>query len=352
MTEAKPTPNMLVMGIVMAYLLTVAGFYFDGWYHAIVGRDQFWIAPHFFVMAGQIVHTILAFLLARQPMEHADERRILWRYLGLQLIFFFGLAFDESWHRVIGEETIDTPLVFWGPPHFVIALSLLLSPFLLHTIIARIIRSEVEGVIARVLIFGALFAFIQFYFQPLWPLGPFRVLGAYGEIGMMALLGFVLFRAHHAIRGTLYGASIVTLVGLSLMEIMSWGRLADVPQISSVFGTVTAYPYWLFFFSFLIAAIVLDVCVALKKHMTQTLAAVWGGVQALFYYTGAKLWVDYSPASFYPGWRGFPGLPTSWGEVLLYAILGALGAAIGYSIVESGMWSYLGGGRREKRTDS
>jgi len=249
----------------IAYLFTVAGFHFDGWYHAVVGRDQFWIAPHFFVMAGQIAATVLAYMLFVSTRKgEKDTRQRAKRYLVVQMIFFVGLAFDQTWHLILGQETINTALVFWGPPHFVIALSLLMTPFFL----ARFIRETFEGgerAMLTVLTFATLFSFIDFYFQPFWPLGPFHVLGAYGEAIMLALLGFVLFWAMHYLKEISLAAIITTLIALCVMEIMSWGALVDIPRVSSVFGTVTAYPFGLPSFPFLLRQFFLILQV-LKNH--------------------------------------------------------------------------------------
>lgn len=313
----------------IAYLFTVAGFQFDGWYHAVVGRDQFWIAPHFFVIIGQVAHTILAYLFfLKTPKDAVDEcSRVKW-YVFFQALFFAGLAFDQSWHQLIGQETIDTVLVFWGPPHFVIAASLLITPFLL----VRFLRllDEVSRVLLTIITFGTLLAFLHFYFQALWPLGAFHVLGAYGEAAMLALLGFVLFWALSYLKEVPLAASITTLVALSSIEIMSWGALADTPRASSVFGTVTAYPFWLTFFSFFIAAILLDFSNLKKSLSPEIKGMLWGGTQAILYYTGAKLWTDLSPYSIYPDWKGFPGIETSWMMVFFLAVLGALGCAVGF----------------------
>lgn len=48
MNAENDSKKLMLYWIPMAYLFTVAGFQFDGWYHAVVGRDQFWIAPPFF----------------------------------------------------------------------------------------------------------------------------------------------------------------------------------------------------------------------------------------------------------------------------------------------------------------
>jgi len=281
-------------------------------------------------MAGQIAATVLAYMLfVWTPEGEKDTRRSAKWYLLGQMIFFVGLAFDQTWHLILGQETINTALVFWGPPHLVIALSLLITPFLLARFICETFEAG-ERAMLTVLTFATLLSFIDFYFQPLWPLGPFHVLGAYGEAAMLALLGFVLFWASHYLKEISLAASMITLVALSLTEIMSWGALADIPRASSVFGTVTAYPFWLTFFSFFIAAVFLDLSNLRKLRSPETKGALWGGVQACLYAIGAKLWVDLSPHSFYPGWKAFPGLVISWYDVLLFAVLGMLGGAIGF----------------------
>ncbi len=329
MVEVSISQKNILRWMPIAYLFTVAGFQFDGWYHAVVGRDQFWIAPHFFVMVGQIAATVLAYLFFISiSTEEKNWRRVAGWFLFIQTVFFIGLAFDQSWHLIIGQETIDTALVFWGPPHFVIAASLLITPFLLVHFLRAF--DEVPRVLLTIVTFGTLLAFVHFYFQALWPLGAFHVLGSYGEAVMLALLGFVLFWALSYLKEAPLAASIVTLVALSSIEIMSWGALADIPRESSVFGTVTAYPFWLTFFSFFTAAIFLDFSNLRKSLSPETKGMLWGGVQAGLYFIGAKLWVDWSPYSFYPGWKGFPGIIISWYDVLLFTVLGMLGGAVGF----------------------
>lgn len=313
----------------LLYVITVAGFHFDGWYHTVVGRDEFWIAPHIFIILGQLIHTVVAYGLMRVSRSHERSAIFLRTYLFIQLVFFIGLGFDEWWHRIIGEETIDTPLVFWGPPHFVIAASLLISPFFLGKMITDAFRGSQKTALYA-LTFGTLLAFINFYFYPLWPFGPFRIVGPYGQVIMIAGLGFVF---SWALRRSpiMPGASLLTLIFLSLSEVMSWGSFADVPRVHELFGA-PAYPFWLSFFSFFLAAILLDLMIAFSVRSPVIKGLGWGGMQAVVYYIGAKLWVDLSPYSLFEGWKFFPGIMMSWDSVFFLALLGSLGGAIGFSL--------------------
>src|SRR3989344_5410717 len=222
------------------YLIAVAGLYFDVWYHLVIGRDEFWTIPHIFILCGQILHTFYAWILVRDYQKNRRESlHAAYWYLGVQLLFFVGLAFDASWHELIGQETIDTALVLWGPPHQIIALPLLLSPFLLDRIL------------------GTLFAFVYFHFQPLWPLGAYRVIGAYWELAMLGLLGLALSWSALRLKSVLLPATILSLIFLSMGAIMSWGEASNVPRAHGTFG-IPAYPFWITFFSFFIAAIAYD----------------------------------------------------------------------------------------------
>lgn len=333
-TQLSESKRNFILSLPIVYLFVVAAFHFDGWYHIIVGRDEFWIAPHFFVVVGQLVHLLLAFLLIYISRREKSDTHVLYTYLFWQVVFFVGLGFDEAWHRIIGQETIDTPLVFWGPPHFVIAASLLVSPFILCKI-AHVLEHSVERMSVHILAFGTLFAFLHFYFQPLWPLGPFHVLGSGGEIIMLALLGCVMGWAVKCVpqKRAFFVVTLLTLIALSLVEIMTLGPLTSQPLISPVTG-LPAYPYWLLFFSFLIPAIVLDGMRIFCLGHPVLQGAIWGGIHSFLYYVGAKLWVDLSPYSIFSGWEFYHGILLSWNDIVQLTLGGILGALIGFLIVE------------------
>lgn len=325
----------VVLWLPLFYLLSVAGFHFDGWFHAVVGRDEFWIPPHIIIFIAQLFHLLTAGFLVYRVKEALMNTAVK-RYFFIQSIFFLGFAFDEAWHLVIGLETIDTPLVFWGPPHMIIAFCLLATPFFLQGILARIFTGTTRQMLTT-LTFSTLLAFVTFYFQPLWPLGPFRVLGAYGEIVIMVLVAFVFFWGRLLLRFALSGV-FLTLLALSLMEIMSWGSFADVPRIHELFGA-PAYPYWLTFFSFLAGAIAVDALSLMGVTRLPVLGFAWAAVQSLLYYVGAMFWVAFSPGGVYRGWEYFPGVILSGREIPLLVLLAVAGGIMGAFIVQK-VWQY------------
>jgi hypothetical protein len=308
------------------YLIAVAGLYFDVWYHLVIGRDEFWTIPHIFILCGQILHTLYAWILVRDYQKNRRESlHAAYWYLGVQILFFVGLAFDASWHELIGQETIDTALVLWGPPHQIIALPLLLSPFLLDRILGTL--PEPNRSALRLMAYGTLFAFVYFHFQPLWPLGAYRVIGAYGELAMLGLLGLALSWSALRLKPVLLPATILSLIFLSMGAIMSWGEASNVPRAHGTFG-IPAYPFWITFFSFFIAAVAYDSTRFFRVPFVLR-GAMWGGIQGGLYYSAAKLWVDWSPAGIFTMWKFFPGVFLTWDSVISFTLLGAMGGGIG-----------------------
>src|SRR3989344_2823073 len=211
------------------YLIAVAGLYFDVWYHLVIGRDEFWTIPHIFILCGQILHTFYAWILVRDYQKNRRESlHAAYWYLGVQLLFFLGLALSWSALRL---------------------------------------------------------------------------------------------------KSVLLPATILSLIFLSMGAIMSWGEASNVPRAHGTFG-IPAYPFWITFFSFFIAAIAYDSTRFFRMPFVLR-GAVWGGVQGGLYYSAAKLWVDWSPAGIFTMWKFFPGVFLTWDSVISFALLGAMGGGIG-----------------------
>ena len=108
----------LGLGAVFAAL---GGIYWDVTWHATLGRDSFWIAPHLFVYAGVNVLLLSAlggYALAwrragsiRSSFAHGVGTGFAVAALG-PAIQITAAPFDDLWHRLYGLD-----VTIWSPPH-------------------------------------------------------------------------------------------------------------------------------------------------------------------------------------------------------------------------------------------
>src|SRR5712692_4242693 len=101
-----------------ATLVTVAGLYFDGWWHGTFGRDSFWILPHKVIYGG--VGLTASVLLFRWVLDRQAARAVAsgYRVLGVAVgLTVLAAPFDDLWHRTFGVEPPTSVLSFWSPPH-------------------------------------------------------------------------------------------------------------------------------------------------------------------------------------------------------------------------------------------
>ncbi len=101
-----------------ATLVTLAGLYFDGWWHGTFGRHSFWILPHRVIYAG--VGLTAAVILLRWVLDRQAGRALTrgYRILGVAVgLTVLAAPFDDLWHRTFGVELPTSVLSFWSPPH-------------------------------------------------------------------------------------------------------------------------------------------------------------------------------------------------------------------------------------------
>jgi len=102
----------------VATLVTLAGLYFDGWWHGTFGRHSFWILPHRVIYGGVGLTAsvvLLRWFLDRQAgRAFARGYRVLGVAVGLTVL---AAPFDDLWHRTFGVELPTSVLSFWSPPH-------------------------------------------------------------------------------------------------------------------------------------------------------------------------------------------------------------------------------------------
>jgi hypothetical protein len=102
----------------VATLVTLAGLYFDGWWHGTFGRHSFWILPHLVIYGG--VGLTAGVLLRRWVLDRQARRAFAlgYRVLGVAVgLTVLAAPFDDLWHRTFGVEPPTSVLSFWSPPH-------------------------------------------------------------------------------------------------------------------------------------------------------------------------------------------------------------------------------------------
>src|SRR5713226_1332159 len=102
----------------VATLVTLAGLYFDGWWHGTLGRHSFWILPHRVIYGG--VGLTAGVVLLRWFLDRQAGRAFArgYRVLGVAVgVTVLAAPFDDLWHRTFGVEPATSVLSFWSPPH-------------------------------------------------------------------------------------------------------------------------------------------------------------------------------------------------------------------------------------------
>jgi hypothetical protein len=102
----------------VATLVTLAGLYFDGWWHGTFGRHSFWIPPHQVIYGG--VGLTAGLVLLRWFLDRQARRAFArgYRVLGVAVgVTVLAAPFDDLWHRTFGVEPATSVLSFWSPPH-------------------------------------------------------------------------------------------------------------------------------------------------------------------------------------------------------------------------------------------
>jgi hypothetical protein len=171
-----------------ATLITLAGLYFDGWWHGTFGRHSFWILPHRVIYAGVVLTAgvvLLRWLLDRQAgRAFAIGYRVLGVAVGLTVL---AAPFDDLWHRTFGVELPTSVLSFWSPPHLTGLLSAIVGGLgvlstMVHEDGAR--RFPWAMIVQTVGIIG----FATFALIPFEPTSLYQVGGVAGPIPIVLVL--------------------------------------------------------------------------------------------------------------------------------------------------------------------
>lgn len=300
------------------YLLIALGFMFDSWWHITVGRDTFWIPPHLVILSGVVIIAIIgARLVARAS---GQERFFTGSILLFAAMFLVGMAFDDTIHRLFGEENIQTALVFLAPPHLFMAAALILLGFAIAAALIRVKpdqHSRTESFLLLALTFGAMLTFVGFLNVVFWPFVAYEALGRAGAFLAPFLIGFTLAMAFWYLPAVLPRALLLSLIMTSLLQLQM--LTTHNPAVPVHRLATPPLPPLLLPVSLLAAAVALDIFQRYRPGDTVRGGALYGAVQGAVFYPLAALWFAAS---------GFGTALTLAGAGALVA-LSAIGAGAG-----------------------
>lgn len=305
--------------LAVIYLLIVALFYFDGWYHTFTTRDVFWLIPRGILLLVVAVHAVLPWILYfGLPAQDKSAHFLKWYGIGA-VVLFLGLFGDGTWQPYI-QPLAPVSEYFFRIPHIFVILPLLVLPFLAY----RIDQRYITGVI----FFASLLAFVYYVLLPFSLSTRDPLFGIYGQLAAVFLMSFVFFFVLLSYgMGEMHGL-LLTLLFLSLVALVTRGRPLESLYLFGSFNTLTEFPFLLTFFSFVVGALSVDIWFSIRRCLNEYAGFLWGALQAGIYYAGVKLWLDFAITKTYFA-QSF-----SWTEVAVITILGALGGAAGYAVAE------------------
>lgn len=255
----------------MIYLSSL-GIVWDVWWHYVVGRDSFWIAPHMVSYAPLVVVGFYVFWLWWQ------SRAVVWEKLLVPLIAMpiaVGLD-DRIWHQLFGSERVNEIWIAWSPAHILIEAILIAIIVMVLSMVVYDEKSEDRWWLGPLLAgttLPALF-FLTSPFHPVsqWPL-PWAVLGFWGAAFTPLPVVMVLVGAQRWLGGK--ATALLTMSFFLVNNAMMLGgevadTIVDIPhQLPPINISIMA---------FLAGAVILDL-------LRQAPAWLAGAVSGFFYTT-------------------------------------------------------------------
>src|SRR5260221_1573919 len=206
----KAAQLLLIHLIIVLLVIGTVAVMWDGWWHLAIGRDSFFIPPHLLLYSSVGLAVLIGFY------GWLKYKQKIWRDTALTLLLIPAIApIDQLWHSIFGIENFSSPLVIWSPPHLV---GILVVIFV-YIKLLKIISQEKINLTKRFfggVILAAILSFLYLLIAPVYPTGPYHLLGFWGA-GVIAffIIGLLLF-AHQWFPG-FGGAVVVSLYGIGMM---------------------------------------------------------------------------------------------------------------------------------------
>lgn len=194
-------------------LIIMAAIHFDGFWHVNMGRESLFILPHLILYSG------LVFLFILFYVTKATIPKFTWILI---ILIVVSAPFDEWWHNNFGVEQINDILIVWSPPHLIVELSLIgLFAIVMQKLIIQ------NGTFSITLQWAVISSLVLFILIPFDLLSPYRVLGVYGGLINLIVLGILAYSYLKFKKRYLLPLSIVMFV-LSIPLYLGEGSITNL----------------------------------------------------------------------------------------------------------------------------
>lgn len=230
-------------------LITIAAINFDGFWHVSVGRDSLFIPPHL------ILYSSLGFLFLFLYNTKGSIPRITWILAALVVI---AGPFDDWWHNSFGIEEINDITIVWSPPHLLVELSLI---GLFIIVLQKLVAQNVK--FSSTLQWAAISSLVLFTLMPLDLLSPYQVLGVFGGLINIFVIGFLAY-TYFELRHSHIFPLLVVMFLLSVPLYLQEGPIIDFENFHEHLPLITMAVI------FLGPAAVVDIFYANRSNLFKT----------------------------------------------------------------------------------
>jgi hypothetical protein len=240
---AKET--FLARAVLISLCVGITGLMWDAWWHVAVGRDTFWEPPHLMLYAAvtiAVCFSVYGWYLTREK---------IWRNLAIaSAIVSLSAPFDDAWHHWFGVENLSSIWIVWSPPHLLLFGTLIIGILLALPLPKR--NPEPVHLLLGSYAWGCILAISAVTVAPLYPFGPYHILGFTGA-GVHAFLLVLILLFARRWNGML-GATFASMVFISLYFL----HAATAPAWWVKIPSFTNPPPFTIFFSMIAPALIVD----------------------------------------------------------------------------------------------
>lgn len=205
-------------------LVIIAAINLDGFWHVSIGRDSLFILPHLILYSG------LVFLFIFLYRTKGSVPKITWLLAALVVI---SGPFDDWWHTNFGVEQINDLLIVWSPPHLMVELSLI-GLFLI--VLKKLVIQNAK--FSLTLQWAAIFSLVLITLMPLDLLSPYQVLGEFGGLINIFVIGLLVYTYFELRRSYLFPLLVVMFL-LSIPLYLQEGPITDFQKFHEHLPIIT-----------------------------------------------------------------------------------------------------------------
>ena len=260
--------NKIVRIIITALFVAVMAGSWDAWWHQAIGRNTFFEPPHILLYSAVLVAIVSGVYGWVKTSE-----KLLRRIALLLLVIPLSAPLDNLWHSWFGVEDISSPLIVWSPPHLFLIASLIASFYLLLFFVKRDSDTSAERLLGALGI-AAILWLLSFLAAPVYPTGPYELIGFWGA----GILAFILAATLFAARRHISGFGSATLM-IAFFLILFSGQLGEEIAPGVIILPHDHPPAWLTVFSFLAPAAFIDMSESVRAWLRGGIAGIlWSGI--------------------------------------------------------------------------